>query len=677
MHKLTTVDVWDTLLRRDCHPECIKLSTALHIRLRFATELLPEFQDHWHIYRCRLDIEAMLGREAIAAAGDDEYALENVLRLCLARILGRDASWTELNDVLDYELAVEMARSFPDSEIAAVLERNPAERTIFLSDFYMSGAMLRRLLQSKGLDALVPDGISSCDIGKNKRSGNLFKHVHALYGIEPSEHFHVGDNSHSDVHSPGLLGINAAHFVPEKAHAERQKREMLFSSRDMLFEHIREEVLLPREDQASGLEPEQAIAFQLGKEAAPLFIGFALYIAEQALRNRDERICFLTREGEFFHQVYSLLHDDGEFFGHRLPASMVLEVSRLSTFAASMREVSVSELQRIWRLFRRQKLAGLFATLGLEAEQFGGLLASLGLTQESVIDAPESDTRMQALLSSETFQAAAREAIDNKRGLLNEYLAARGMSESVRFSVVDIGWRGTIQDNLALLLPHAQIQGYYLGLRQLINPQAENVGKHAYCVDERLDPGMASYFAAFAALEMICNSPNGSVEGYVREGARITAVRHVSEQENDSWARFSRYFQEGVLAATAVWKPYVARYVLTSADLAETARHTWMRLAQVPPDAMVDAFLHAPQHDVFGFGELYHRHQAPSLKTIVAGVLRRAERREVIQFIQRVQWVSAVRRIRGIGRFHRGVLTLLFVAAHAVKTSRRYRKRRK
>lgn len=671
MYKLRTVDVWDTLLRRDCHPECIKLSTALHIHLRFYPELANRYRDHWEIYRCRLDIESSLGKAARARGEDDEYAIDKVAAAWLSQILNREPRRAEIDDILEYELQTEIARSFPDEDIVRFLKRHQAEKTIFLSDFYMTGTMLQRLLHSKGLSELVSDGLSSCDIGKNKRSGNLFQHVHAAYDIHPTEHFHVGDNLHSDVAAPRNLGISAEHFLPEKAHEKRLAREMLFTSRNALFDHVRQETLLASNETIHGLSEEQAIAFRLGLDAAPLFIGFAMYVAEQALLTKQQEICFLTREGEFFHQVYTALHDKGTYFGHALPRSSVLEVSRLSTFAASMETISVAELQRIWRLYRTQKVGGLFATLGLKWEDFAALLATITLSPEDVIEQPESDTRLAQLLSAPQFQAAASATIQSKKQLLKDYVAAKGVVTRGSVGLVDIGWRGTIQDNIALVFPDTEFQGCYLGLRPMVNPQPRNVIKHAYCVDERSDANAANYFEAFAALEMLCGSPNGSVEGYERKGGSIVASRNVSEQENRSYFGFTKFFQQGVLAAVDVWQPYAERYAMSSGDLRETALHIWKRLANTPPESMVDAFVNAPQHDVFGFGDFYHRNNVPSLQTIAAGVIKRRARREVIEFVQRVQWTSAIRGMKGIGRAHRSVLTLVFMAAHVVKKVRR------
>ncbi|WP_220273721.1 hypothetical protein [Pseudomonas aeruginosa] len=228
MYKIRTIDVWDTLLRRDCHPECIKLATAHHLLFGWRDQIKPDFRDGWVLYRARLEAERTLAVQAKAGGKDDEYEITEVLAQWFAAIFADTVPPDLPNRLAEFELSVEIDRSFADSDIVEFLRSHEAEKTIFLSDFYMSGEMLRRLLSAKGLNTLVTEGMSSCDVGLNKRSGQIFRHVHSIHAISPQEHMHIGDNEWSDVSSPRALGVHALHYLPESAHAERLARERLF-----------------------------------------------------------------------------------------------------------------------------------------------------------------------------------------------------------------------------------------------------------------------------------------------------------------------------------------------------------------------------------------------------------------------------------------------------------------
>lgn len=676
MYKLKTVDVWDTLLRRDCHPECIKLATAAHVHFALQGCFKPNYQSLRAIYQARVDTEMQLAHAARDLGKDEEYEIVNVLGHWLSTILTEEYDTALPARFAEFELAVEVARTSPDPDIEAFLARYPAERTMFLSDFYMSASMLQRLLESNGLGHLIKEGISSCDVGLNKRSGALFKYVHETMGITPDEQVHIGDNAWSDVESPAQIGVLGVSFVPDHSHNARLQRESLFSSRSDLFQHLRTLQNQVIDSHLGTRGDKEAAAFRLGVEAAPLFIGQGLWIAEQAITQRLDKIFFLTREGEFFRRVYEELFPRLEIYGHPLPPHDDLEVSRLSTFVASMEHVTPQEFERIWSLNRSQKVAGLFSTLGLQSSEYSTLLSELGLQLNDVIENPEANEKLARLIAAPAFNNAIKKKIQQQRELLSEYLVNKGVVGSDKIGVVDIGWRGTIQDNLARTLPTSHIHGMYLGLRKVINPQSANVTKSAYGANELTDSDTGHLFEAFSVLEMLCTSDQGSVEQYVRPEDHVIAQRNVSLEENSSYDQFSRHFQDGVVLSAKIWGPYLERYVVFAEELRESALSVWKKLSISPNADLAKLFIETPQHDVFGFGEIFQKNRAPSLSTILLSPFAKNSRREVIDYIRRVQWTSAVKQLQDIGPIHRSLLVGLFMTANAIKRYRMKSRRR-
>lgn len=669
MYKIRTIDVWDTLLRRDCHPECIKLATAQHLLFGWITQLKPGFNNAWELYKARLDAESILAEQSKADGKDDEYEITQVLTQWTQSVFASKVPVGLPICLVEFELSVEIARSYPDPEISSFLRSHEAEKTLFLSDFYMGTEMLGRLLASKGLDTLAPEGLSSCEVGLNKRSGQIFRYVHELYAISPDQHVHIGDNEWSDVASPRALGVNALRYLPESAHAERIAREHLFSSREVLFEHIHAECASLAQDVSKGLSgsPIHSAALSLGVQAAPLFIGFVLWIAEQAVLQKLDRLYFFTREGEFFRKVFGAIFPHGRLAGHDLPSVDVLEVSRLSTFAPSMKYVSIQEMSRIWSLFKMQRVSGLFLTLGLDIEEFSELLGAIGLKKDEVISNPKDSLALRQLFESPEFVVAANNSLVSQTNVLQNYLKQRGMCKEGRVGIIDIGWRGTIQDNLSLLAPDVYFHGMYLGLRQVINVQPENSSKAAYVADENTSSAPSPLFSNFAAMELLCNSPLGSVVGYTLENGYVKARRHVDQQENSAYDEFVKTFQEGVLLAAHHWQPYLERYVVSSNELHNMALHVWDKLCRTPDERLVEVYLRTPQQDIFGYGEIFNRNQYPSLNTIILSPILASRRRQLIDFIRRVQWSEAIKNAQDINPIHRALLFFLFRVANFVK----------
>jgi len=670
MYKLRTVDIWDTLLRRNCHPECIKLETARHLFLGWRDQILPEYRDSWTLYDARIKEEQALAKLASLKGKDNEYEITDVLsRWTDTVFLDRAPADLPLH-LAEFELSVEIDRSSVDSGISFILSYYKAEKTIYLSDFYMGSGMLTRLLSSKGLDTLVSEGISSCDVGLNKRSGRLFKHVHSVYSVFPEQHVHIGDNEWSDVASPRALGISAVHYLPEPAHTERLTKEGLFSSRDALFYHINSQCSSTTKSAAQVLSKKQRTALILGSKAAPLFFGFAHWIAEQAILQNLDKLYFFTREGEFFYAVYRALFPDGHLSGHKLPPATVLAVSRLSTFAASMREPSIREMSRIWDLFRVQSVSGLFSTLGLSVTEFSRILETLGIKRTDIIDDPKNNPKLNRLFMTPTFTDAVKRTLMRQANLLQHYLIQSGIKSGDRIGIVDIGWRGTIQDNIAILMPDTHFHGMYLGLRQFVNKQPNNTSKDAYGPNENTSREAIALFTNFSAMEMLCNSPNGSVTGYTRKDGQTIPIRQIDCEENSSHKEFIAPFQKGVILATKHWQPYLASYVVSSHELRDLALNIWDTLRRTPSEDLVDVYLHTPQHDIFGYGEVFNRCRYPSLSTILLSPFWATRRRRLINFIRRVQWDEAIKHAKDIHPIHRFLLLLSFRAANIVKRAR-------
>lgn len=668
MYELRTVDVWDTLLRRDCHPECIKLATARYLSMTAARNLKTGFQDMWGLYQARLDAEKFVANAARQRGDDDEYEITDVLRAWLDICWQGDFDPQMPTTLAEYELGIEIARTYRDPDILEFLEKYPAEKTIFLSDFYMDSKMLGRLLAAHQLDELFSAGISSCDVNRNKRSGNLFKHVQSTFNIASDKHVHVGDNEWSDVDSPGKFGIQAMRFLPSVEHDKRVAREHLFSSRQALFSHVHGLCKEKSLDVANGGSNDET--FLLGVEAAPLFIGFTLWIAEQAVLSQFDKIIFLTREGEFFHAVYSKIFADEMFAGIKLPQSSIFPVSRISTFSASLERADFEEVSRAWSIFGVQRVSALFAMLDVGTEEFSSTLKELGLRVEEVVENPSSDARLRALFNQPKFCEAVKSSVQKNKLLLKELLAEHSIVDGMNVGVVDIGWRGTIQDNIALAAPLVNFHGMYLGLRSFVNPQPLNVTKRAYGPHEEIESDLNKLFEVFSAMEMVCSSPNGSVVGYAKEDGKVVPVREISSDENVAYFEFSHKFQQGVLFAAAQWAPYLNSYVVSAMELRESAMKVWEGFRRSPPNALAEVFMQTPQHDAFGFGEVFSRNNFPSLPTIYLSPFSTKKRREILSFVRRVQWTAAVDSAKELGWFHRKTLSLVFFLANHLKVLR-------
>ncbi|MDN7880601.1 hypothetical protein [Burkholderia aenigmatica] len=664
--------MWDTLLRRDCHPEFAKLATALHVYLDPSLGVSCRYETAWDIYRRRVEQEMLLADQARAAGKDNEYEIVDVLRQWLAQIVEQPYDDSLPSRLADFELDFELRHTYPDPTIRDVSEQYPAETTLFLSDFYMSANRLSTLLHHHEIDKFVPGGLSSCDVGINKRSGKLFHYVEDLYRVTPGEHVHIGDNSTADRDVPQALGINVVHFQPDVEHAKRLARESVFEDRGELFRKIQAEAKAAASGHylAHDQSTEREAAFGAGVQSSVLVIGFCLYVAESVLSSGLKSLYFFSREGEFFIRVWNALFPNGRHAGHTLPHASLLEVSRLATFCASLQEVTPSEMRRIWNLYTTHSLEALLKSLGLEPNSFAELAAKHQLPLTETIQYPWEDDRVKRLFDDPAFVRQIDEKIRADRRVLLTYLTTQGLhDDGSAVSVVDIGWRGTIQDNLAWLLPSVRFQGQYLGLQMFLNEQPANTHKQAFGPNANETLEHCHLLDAVSPLEMLFSSPLGSVSSYRMDDDSAVAVAHRSESDmqHASSKNFVEGFQDGVVEAAKVWARHVETCAIAASELRDPALATWTKLIERPHETLVDAYTALNQNDVFGAGQFVNKRATPGIGKLLRGVVSRDARREVIMYIRQTQWSAGIWARRDLTLGNRLALVMVLRLAKGYK----------
>lgn len=399
--------------------------------------------------------------------------------------------------------------------------------------------------------------------------------------------------------------------------------------------HEDEAVIVDYTQRAAYKSPEPArTAFLLGAKYSVLYVGFAVYIAERAIEHQIDELFFFTREGEFFIQVWNELFPNQSHMGRQLPPAKVLEVSRLATFAASLRALNTAEMMRLWNLYSTQSMAALLITLGLDSSRFADVCASHGILLEEQIVYPWQDGRVQALFNDTRFRDAVIQHIEQSRENATRFFTSRGVNPQGRLGIIDIGWRGTIQDNLAYLFPGAEVHGFYLGMQKLINEQPDNCRKYSFGPDENTTLEDGKYLRDVAKVEMLSNSPFGSVTGYdVSADGSVEPRRLKDAGEDTLHASFTQYFQNGVVEACGHWRRVLLEKGLDSQTLRPPALRVWTEIFN--DKAVNDAMASLNHNETFGVGRFVNLGDAPGISSLLRAFFQRAARHDVASFLLR------------------------------------------
>ncbi|MBL6079858.1 hypothetical protein JMJ56_17705 [Belnapia sp. T18] len=654
-------DIWDTLLRRDCHPDEIKLQSARLLKLRGQAFLRDQEATPATLLTLRLEAEA-----AVARAGH-EFRFPEAADVWLWRALVPStppaALATLRQALLDHEFAAERRATRPDA-IARELLRAAAGRAGYASDFYMPDGFMDRLLAAHGMDDGFLSRHVSCDSFETKRGGQLFPRILAEAGLPAQEVLHVGDNLEADVEMPRRHGLRSLRYVSP---AEESRKAWFGEA----FEALRGGDAGPHHRRILGLLEDLARAAPDADTAAGIRLslfafGFCLNAAEGALAAGAETLWFFTREGAFLREVHEAIRA-ADPFNLALPESSLLEVSRLATFGPSLPEFSAEALMRLWSLYGTQSMAGLAASLNLDAALMRRVAERHGLAADRPVRYPWKSPAVLRILEDAELRAAAGERLGGQRALLRAYLAERGFTPGATpRHCVDIGWRGTIQDNIALV-SGAPTVGWYLGLFGFLNPQPPRSRKHGWLGNENL-PGQGFALDEVAGLEMLFNAPGGSVRDYAEEGGRVVARRAPIPGEEAVIRGPVAAMQRGMLQAVAPLADYIRLHGLVAADLLPLARRLAQSLADRPPVA--DAFAALEHDETFGTGRSDKVGGAPlpaRLEGKARGRLLEAARAGTTG----LRWPAAALRtgevrawLDGIGPARRAALPTAFTLAH-------------
>lgn len=582
MKKIISFDIWDTIIRRKCHPEEIKLSTAKYLVLKYEKELKEKYVDIYEILNKRDEIEAQECKRNKAEGHDEECRILDVFRI-LQKEIFKDENIDISCELLRVEVEEEKRAIYINPEILPIFEKYKNLKMYCISDFYMSANELKELLEYLEIPVKIEKIYSSADYLLNKRSGNLYKKFEDDLGIKPEEHIHVGDNQYSDIEMAKSLGIETIKttklefdFVPEKG-------------RSFNFD-------LSKLKKDIGIEENRI--FNAGVDLAPILYFFGYSIVEYAIKNNIPKVYYCTREGETFIKIHEMIKENNPF-GTQIPECEIIEVSRMGTFSASLNEFNIPELLRLWSQYRTQSMKALFKTLAIDIEKYKSYLGKYDLIPEENIIDPWFDLRVQKLCADKEFTEKIKIELQRKRVELLEYFKNKKeiTNDDKPMFLVDIGWRGTIQDNLAHIFTNKIIGGYFLTLYDFYNLQPQNSYKISFIDDKDIrDNEVASMIAL---LEWIYNPGTGSVIEY-KDGE---AIRKAKDREKQIVKKYIKPLQEGMFEGARLINEYM-KYHPYEAE--ETKKYVYKVLRETktnPSKELIDAYYSMVFNDTFGTAE--------------------------------------------------------------------------
>lgn len=596
--KLLSLDIWDTVLRRKCHPDEIKLSAARYLFLNYFWYLKPAYRDMVSLYNSRKKCE-----DTVKLTDDFEFRYSDAIEMWLPMVFEMGTSGENFREVksrlLDHEFDAESRSTEKDSGMDTFLTSKNFPQTIFTSDFYMPGSFVKKLLVKNRVDHHFVSGYVSCDLVKNKRSGALFDHLIDEFDMKPNDVLHVGDNRKADVEIPAQKNIFTYHYRDEEE--EELHRWFQVGLRDSLdgSYSVHSERLLHILEDFANLQSDPLEA--LGARFSPVAVGFVLHIIEETKRLGVDKIFFFTREGIFLKEVYDLVVESDPYYSE-YPKSVLLDVSRIATFAPSLEKIDVNNLMRMWNQYSIQTPKAFCRTLNIDSSESKSIFKKYKFDYDLEIVYPWKNKKFIRLLESVEFKNILGNTVDIQKRLIREYLLTKGLNGGQSVSmIVDLGWRGTIQDNVSYMVDE-QVHGCYLGLFKYLNEQKDGSKKSGWLFDKNREAEDWS-LEEVGPIEMLFNGLGGSVIGYKKVNGIVKSIKKEEESEDIVYKDYTVHFQSGIKKSIKLLVDYIAVHALMSKDLKDISKLIVMGLIKNPPSEIAEAFFQLTHNETFGTGE--------------------------------------------------------------------------
>ncbi len=335
--------------------------------------------------------------------------------------------------------------------------------------------------------------------------------------------------------------------------------------------------------------------------AGPFLVSYVLWILDDAQRRGIRHLYFLARDGQILLDIARRIQSaDRRKYKIELH---YLHASRRAWFAPSVNGWQRDLLERILD----EDAGGFSASSAARRLGFPDLEAMLACWPQLTEAAAGWQQRSQlidSLLDTVSKDAAARHFQVLRHEML-EYLEQQGLTASATdWAIVDLGWRGRMQESLARCLAGeaaagSTSRGYYLAL--LENPHWP-AGKHAaHCLWPGNKHGVLAELPGPATLiELLCQADHGSTTGYARDAEGCLQPVFTPEIEAPladwGWATY----RAAVLAFTDA---LIAACKLTPAsklppqELSRCAFLFCRELFRYPPPAIAQCFASMPFSD--------------------------------------------------------------------------------
>ena len=430
--KIVAFDFFDTVVHRNCHPEQTLYQWAKEMALELNFDVSPAI-----LYKVRKSVE-----------NDKELGTEEMCYLdLLSGIYDKIKDKIKIISKEEFihrakilELKIELQHIYLDSEIKEVLKRlkSDSKQIILVSDFYTDKELIETVLKKFEIFDYFSSSYISSEKACRKSTGNLYKLILKELGLNPIDITMIGDNYKSDYEVPRSLGLNAIYRQYIDKNITVTEKELVRLYNQILFSNSKK------------------APFNIFLADIVFFIS---KLHKKMIQDDVQIALFCSREGQLLKRLFDIYQDT--FLGENQKiCTEYFYVSRRSTLYSSFTSLENEEFEMIFRQYKKITLQNFLLNLNFANNEI--TLICQDLKEKPTYVLTVDDHLLEKLKKHPQFITKFNKEKKDSQ-LLRDYIERLTKNQNEVY-LVDVGWKGTIQDSIKKALPDKRIVGYYLGL---------------------------------------------------------------------------------------------------------------------------------------------------------------------------------------------------------------------
>lgn len=580
-------DIFDTIVSRTVDPEYVKKIWSREIKQIFRLD-----ESAQKIYRNRFEIEAALCDDNQKKGYDLEFQYANMV----SELKERLKIQIDYNEFLTLCLATELeieerVQRLCDDVVDTIRELKHNEKTVIcISDFYLPKEALVKLLSHHGIAEYIDDIYVSSEKLLTKRTGRLYQWMLENTGYLPEELVMIGDNEISDVRNALNYGITGVWIDRKKQH---QKYEEFRKATEE--SHIKEDIwnLYKKIDR----DKYQDMTFVL--------YNFIEKLYSKLRQKKIKDVLFFSREGEFLKKIFDYYQNVRVVDPEERIRTHYFLVSRKSTLMPSLDVLEKEKFEIIFRQYINISVYDFLMSLGFEESEVEEICKIIQVDSKHKYSDFPRESIYNALIQCEKFKELYEvKRIEQKRNFA-EYLKSFNFDYSDRIALVDVGWKGTIQDNLFIFFDESKlIQGMYIGL---VAPGKENSlnqkeGLIFDCVNEK-----TKFFNVYnenkSIFEVLLGASHGSADHYENIDGKICVKTAEKEEEKALYQNLILPIQKEIMSVFTQISECLINRFYDSEELENVFAEIHAKLVYMPTKKQMDIFYNIYHYENFGVFE--------------------------------------------------------------------------